>query len=181
MTKHESRVPCGSWDRGWVCAHPAPAPVTGVKNPSGGGEETGKALVALNTPVLVSHSSCSFVGFVELLIPAQQQGSCSHLLICESSTVPSQLWAISYTRCSCEYLFAFASLSPDFKGEIFVQRRQKSAVMPDGGGCWSAVAGSQLYPSTELAAVFSQSLTFYPKMMGLFSHTDPSVGVWVFL
>lgn len=45
--------------------------VTGVKNPSGGGEEMGKVLVALKTPVLVSPTSCSSVGFGELLIQVQ--------------------------------------------------------------------------------------------------------------
>lgn len=59
---------------------------------------------------------------------------------------------MSYTECCSEYLFTFASLSPDFKGEIFFKGGKYLLLCPDGGGCWFAMAGNQLYPSTELAA-----------------------------
>jgi len=52
-----------------------------------------------------------------------------------NSSSPSQVLKISYTECCSEYLFAFASLSPDFKGEIFFRRGKYLPLRPDGDGC----------------------------------------------
>lgn len=100
-----------------------------------------------------------------------------------SSSLPSQILKISYTECCSEYLFAFASLSPDFKGEIFSKEANICccALMEMVADLlWQVI--SCILPLSWQQCLARVSDVFPQKDMAVLRNcTDPSMGVWVFL
>lgn len=100
-----------------------------------------------------------------------------------NSSLPSHILKISYTECCSEYFFAFASLSPDFKGGIFskeanICRCTLMEVVADL--LWQVI--SCIFPLSWQQCLARVSDIFPQKDMSVLRKcTDPNMGVWMFL